>query len=741
MPTGYREEVLPSRAGFRFEFELEIQGLEGRREGDTMSKILVVEDEKIVAEDIQRRLRNLGYTVFGAASSGEEAIWKAEQRPDVALIDIVLQGNMSDVEVAERIRAQFAIPVIFITAQADEKILQNAQTKEPYEYLVKPFEDREICAAIEIALYKNNQKRKIEENEKRLRNLVELVPNGIATVDLRGVITSCNIATTTLTGFSRDEIVGNHISKLRFLRASDLPRYLRIFSSIIRGKVPEMIGITWYHKDGTRHQAEARVRLLKEEGRVVELLVVTRDITEQKKVETSLRESEEKYRTLFEGSRDAIVINSPDGTFIDVNHSALDLFGYTREEMMQLNARELYNDPVDRFAFQREVEKKGFVRDFEVKLRRKDGTEIDCLLTSAVWKDGNGHVLGYDGVIRDITERKKMEEALRESEEQFRNLFENALIGIYRTTPHGHVTMANPALVHMLGYSSSEEVCQQNLEKEGSVPECCRSLFKKLMENGGQVVGLESVWIKQDGTPLFVRENARAVHDEEGAILYYEGTVEDISERRKAEEQVRISLKEKEILLREVHHRVKNNLQVISSLLNLQSSYVKDNQYRELFKESQNRIKTMALIHEKLYQSENLANVHFNEYVRTLVHWLIRSYEINQEIALKLEVEDVSLGVDTAIPCGLIINELVSNSLKHAFPEKKGEIKIGLRSENETIELIVSDNGVGIPDTVDFRNTETLGLRLVTILAEGQLGGKIRLQRQKGTEFHITFRK
>jgi PAS domain S-box-containing protein len=203
------------------------------------------------------------------------------------------------------------------------------------------------------------------------------------------------------------------------------------------------------------------------------------------------------------------------------------------------------------------------------------------------------------------------------------------------------------------------------------------------------------------------------------------------------------SLREKEILLREIHHRVKNNIQIISSLLNLQTHYIKDKSYIDMLRESQHRIRSMGLIHEKLYQSENLAEIDFTEYVKTLVYSLFRSYGVNTgRIAVKTDIEDISLDIDTAIPCGLIINELVSNSLKYAFPgERTGEITIQLHSRNGHIELVVADNGTGIPEHIDFRTTSSLGLHLVTILVEEQLKGEISLDRNKGTAFHITFRK
>ncbi len=216
---------------------------------------------------------------------------------------------------------------------------------------------------------------------------------------------------------------------------------------------------------------------------------------------------------------------------------------------------------------------------------------------------------------------------------------------------------------------------------------------------------------------------------------------EEMARRKTAEEQVTTSLKEKEVLLKEIHHRVKNNMTVITSLLQLQSNKMKDRQYKDIFSNSINRIKSMSLIHEKLYRSENLAKVNFEDYLKDMLNSMLMSYGLTtQKVALIIEVENISLSIDTAIPCGLIINELISNSLKYAFPEdRKGEIKVAIcMNDIGRVEMTVSDNGVGIPENLDFRNTDSLGLLLVNALT-GQLQGEIELNRNNGTEFRIVF--
>jgi two-component sensor histidine kinase len=208
------------------------------------------------------------------------------------------------------------------------------------------------------------------------------------------------------------------------------------------------------------------------------------------------------------------------------------------------------------------------------------------------------------------------------------------------------------------------------------------------------------------------------------------------------EEKITQSLREKNVLLKEVHHRVKNNMQVISSILNLQSSYVRDTYALNLLKECQNRIKSMAFIHESLYQTKNFESVNFSEYVTTLSKNLVHTYSINtKKIKLILTLDELMLNLDASIPCGLIINEIISNSLKYAFPDNRdGIIFVTLRVDKNKVKIEVGDNGIGIPENVDIKNTQTLGLQLVDTLVE-QLSGTLKLNRSKGTIFSIEFNK
>jgi two-component sensor histidine kinase len=258
------------------------------------------------------------------------------------------------------------------------------------------------------------------------------------------------------------------------------------------------------------------------------------------------------------------------------------------------------------------------------------------------------------------------------------------------------------------------------------------------IRNHGVAV-FDSAHLRKDGTTMPVEVNS-CLLSYEGRQVYF-SVIRDITERKLAEEQIMSALKEKEILLKEIHHRVKNNLQVVASMLHLQAGYIKDGEARILFEESQKRVESMALLHEKLYQAKDLARIDFREYVVELTgNLLTLNTDRSERIEMNVDIEGVILDVNSSIPCGLIINELVSNALIHAFPEgRKGRIDISMRCGNERkVGLTVRDNGIGFPENIDFRNTASLGMQLVNSLVN-QLGGLIELDRSEGTSFTIEF--
>jgi PAS domain S-box-containing protein len=323
---------------------------------------------------------------------------------------------------------------------------------------------------------------------------------------------------------------------------------------------------------------------------------------------------------------------------------------------------------------------------------------------------------------------------------KFEAVVETAADGIIAADEWGHIETFNAAAERMFGYKP-DEITGESVRTLLSAGE--GEAGGRFHVQLGESIGArrEASGRRKDGSVFPVELNVGEVTFGERRIFTL--ILRDITERKREEQKIKSSLREKEILLKEIHHRVKNNLQIISSLLNLQSAHIRDARALEVFKEGQGRVRSMALIHEKLYQSDDLARVDFSEYISNLAAYLFRSYEVNDGgVKLDVKAEDVLLGVDTAIPCGLIINELVANSLKHAFPGGKGgSIKITLRPDGpERLNLCVSDDGVGLPPDFDVLDAPSLGLQLVNTLAR-QLGGEVKVSGGPGAEFSINFRK
>jgi PAS domain S-box-containing protein len=341
-------------------------------------------------------------------------------------------------------------------------------------------------------------------------------------------------------------------------------------------------------------------------------------------------------------------------------------------------------------------------------------------------------------------EKQKAEEALKISEINYRTIFDTANDAFFiHDLNSGEILDVNRKMCEMYGYTREESLqIDVGAISEGAPPYSqseAMGWMQKAAEGTPQI--FEWKCRRKTGELFWVEINLKRITiGNEDRLL---AVVRDIGERKADAERIIRALEEKEVLLREVHHRVKNNLQVITSLLRLQSDTIKDQKIAEMFQESRERIRSMALIHEKLYRSEDLASIDFNGYIKGLITGLFRSHGTDPgRIATRLEIEAVPLELDQAIPCGLIVNELVSNSLKYAFTkERKGEISVTLRSHGaDEVALTVSDDGGGIPENVNFKNADTLGMELVSILAEDQLEGNIDLDRTNGTTFRICFR-
>lgn len=367
----------------------------------------------------------------------------------------------------------------------------------------------------------------------------------------------------------------------------------------------------------------------------------------------------------------------------------------------------------------------------EIKIEKPRKIWLDTRVTSL---ENEKQHIGWLITFTNINTRKKAEEHVKKSEKEYRDLVDNALVGVYKTDIDGNILFTNDAMVKMLGFNSKKEFNNLSSIELYKNPDIRGRIVKKLLKDG-IIERCEIDLNKKNSETITILMNSKL----EGNII--SGMIIDITQKKIAEKQIEKSLAEKEMLLKEIHHRVKNNLMVISSLLSLQSRYIKDEAYKSIFKESQNRARSMALIHELLYQSSDLKRINFGKFIDTLTGELYRIYISNQTlIKLNVNVEPLMVDINAAIPLGLIVNELVSNSMKHAFPDgRKGNINIEFSALDDNYTLVVEDDGVGFPEDVDFNNTDSLGLRIVNSLTE-QIDGKLILDRTKGSKFIIKFK-
>jgi PAS domain S-box-containing protein len=469
-------------------------------------------------------------------------------------------------------------------------------------------------------------------------------------------------------------------------------------------------------------------------------------IVERKRTEEALKISERKYRTIIEHAPFGISCSTVEGKLVSANPALAGILKYdSPEDLLEtVNCssiqKVLFVNPWEREHVVSRIFEGSAWQVFDCRYRCKDGSVITCKVHSRRILDQDGSDREFESFMENITDRVETEKALRESEEKFRVLAETAPAAIVVYQGESFVCV-NPAAVRLFGYSEAELLEMKFWE--WAHPESRTVVMERGMarQRGEQVPAqYEHRFVNKKGEEGWVMVSA-------GSITYRGNpagiaTFIDITQNKRAEEKMQAALAEKVVLLKEVHHRVKNNLQIISSLLELQSDYIEGEDSRKYIRGSQDRIRSMALVHEQLYRSDDLSVVDFACYVDDLVMSLYRSSVVDPDIIrTDVEVRDIELGIDEAIPCGLIINELVSNSLKHAFPGgRSGSISIrGTLDKEGYVCLAVTDTGIGLPPGFDLATSESLGLQIVSLLTK-QLHGSLDIRGEDGMEVCIRFK-
>jgi len=598
---------------------------------------------------------------------------------------------------------------------------------------------------------------------KRYRSLVESLPVGVLMM-VNGEVAYANPSAVKFIGVVGEEVVGRVVEdfvhpsyRADFKKLVEKAENMSLvefvemkIQNIVTGRVSDVEMGANMADDGsvhiTLHDISSRKLLAREQLRaqIAEEtnLQLQREIIERRKLMKELLRTEKFTKSIIDSSLDMIVATDIDYNINEFNKAAEQTFGYKKEELMGKHISILYSDKNEFSKVKERIDKEERVA-LDIVNRKKDRSLFISLLSASVLRNEVGEVIGAMGVSRDITASKKAEEELRLSEERHRAIYDQAYIGIARIAKMGRFLLVNQRLSDMIGYSPEElyKKTFYELVLESEVESSLQS-WDDLLSGKITNFSKEQTYVRNDGRHINANVTVSLVRDANDAPNYFVAVFEDITERRENDKKLQDSLREKEVLLKEVHHRVKNNMQVISSILNLQSSYIDDEMALSILRESQDRIKSMSFVHESLYQSDTLSEVNFAEYIRNIATNLYHSYGRPQGgIDLRFDLEPVFINLDTSIPCGLVINELVSNALKYAFEgREKGTIDIHLsRLSEKKLRLKVEDDGVGLPENFDVETAESLGLQLVTTLAT-QVSGTLTVERENGTRFTLDFK-
>ena len=575
------------------------------------------------------------------------------------------------------------------------------------------------------------------------QKILDNSPVAFVVADRKGIVVRASRAFGDLTGWDSEGVVGKNLEKLMpagpFLEALK-ERAGRVLGEGVRvGPTEVMIPTsepTWFR--------ETLLPLFGPDGATVNVLAMLENITAEVKAKKKLKEITELDEKILSTSPVAFVLHDTQMRIVRVSRAYQEVSGFIPDQVLGKKLDQFMPEGPQREKILANLRQ---AMEYGVQV---GPSEIESPIPGRFLRETiipifspEGKVVNILSVLEDITRQLEERNERIKSEWKYRMLFENiqdgvALQGVRDDGRPGAFIQANPAFHDLIGYGEKElsKLSPVDISDEKSrvdQPEIEAALKM------GRIAAFERVLFNKSGREVLCELRTNLV--DLGGERVFLSICHDVTQRVLAEKRIRTSLREKEVLLREIHHRVKNNLQVISGLLNLQSYFLDDEAVRAIYKESQNRIQTMAMIHEELYQREDLSFINLNQYLGDLAQSLLASYLVQKDrVRLVLDLEKVDVVLDTAVPCGLILNELLTNSLKHAFPkDRRGEINVALKKTGaDRFSLTIRDDGVGLPAGFDPQLAKTMGIQLVRILSE-QLGGRLRHFPGEGASFLVEF--
>ncbi|GAB4423262.1 MAG: hypothetical protein Kow0031_01690 [Anaerolineae bacterium] len=589
----------------------------------------------------------------------------------------------------------------------------------------------------------------LRASENRFRSLVDSLEDIVFVLDSDGRHTEVFGRWLEKSGRSAEDFLGKTASELLGAQAGAVHQ-----AAHERAMAGEYVLYDWSATgpDGTQYFQTSLSPLRTGDGEISGVVGVGRDVTAHKKTELALQASEMRYRSLVEQGPDITYQFALNEGGIYYSPQVEAVLGYSPEQLRQnpfLWQESIHPD--DRPRVRQVIKEFEAGQGFELEYRIKDAQGRDrWFLDRSIFRQESGNRVIIEGVATDITRRKQAEHELRNSENKFRSFVEQSSEAITLTDSEGRIQVWNSAAEALTGFFWQEvvgryvwDVQYEMLPADLKRPERLQEFRHKVLQmlHNGDLGGVNRLsdirFVRRDGEIRFVQQRVFSINTSDGVLMA--SISRDLTDRVQQEQQLQTMLTEKEVLLKEIHHRVKNNLQIVSSLLNLQAGSATDPGALAALSESQNRVRAMSLVHEKLYQSGDLGQVDFLDYARSLVdHLFVLNYHGRDQIRLRVEGDPLAVDANTLVPCGLIMTELITNALKYAFPNGgSGEILVQIQAGTDEMAMTVADTGIGLPVNTSPETSSTLGLQLVNGLVQ-QVNGRLEVQRDSGTRYQIT---
>ena len=711
--------------------------------------ILLVDDDVIVSSVEKQQLEKIGYLVYHVYS-GEDAvqvILEGEKAYDLILMDIDLGHGMDGTQTAEKILEQKDIPILFLSSHTEPEIVEKTEKITSYGYVVKNsglvILDASIKMAIKLfesKIERKNAEERLRVSEKKFRNILENVDTvAVQGYGSDGTIHYWNRASENLYGYSEKEAIGSNLLDLI------IPEKMRdeVSTSIKKmaksGKPIPSDELLLINKSGFRIPVISNHAVVKTPEGEPELFCLDVDISERKEIERNLYLKE----CIITSSISAIATCDLDGNMTYGNPYFENLWGFTKaEEYIGVPFRKLwqvedqYDDIMRTFAV-------GESWSGEVRGIRKDGSFFDVHVSATTVYDKDGSPIALTSASIDITEQKNAEKLLSDSEERFNLAMAVKNEGIWDWHVVNDEVFFDNRYYTMAGYEPLEFAQKFSSWSERVHPEdisVCESAIREYLAGKTGYFDVEFRFKRKDESWMWIQGRGKIVErDEYGSPLRIVGTHTDITRRKLIEKENQKQLAEKELLLREVHHRVKNNIANIVNLLSFQVDTSSNMQVKSALKDAASRVQSMRILYDRLLVSEDLREISVKNYVDSLIDSLVKVFFDMKNISIKRTISDFNIATKKAVIIGIIINELLTNVFKYAFKNRdQGSVLVSLEKIDKQVVIIIQDNGIGIEERAGGELSTGFGLTIVKMLVE-QLNGTKSVVNECGTKTVIQF--